>query len=81
MIFEVPMSDRSKANSTDYRPEDLWQENYIDLDARTLIDMQVAITDPSTRKIRGKTFSLMDRTKIKAILKKISEQHLVPFMK
>lgn len=37
--------------------EDLWVDKYIDLDARNLIDMQVAMTEPSARKIRGRVFS------------------------
>lgn len=58
MIFEVPMSDRAKANAP-YDPsiEDPWIEKYIDLDARTLIDARVAQADPSQRKIKGKVFS------------------------
>ena len=42
-------------------PEDLWADKYIDLDARNLIDIQVAMTDPSAKKIRGKVFSSKDR--------------------
>ena len=56
------MSDKDKFSSLpDQLPleniEDLWIDKYIDLDARNLIDMQVAMTEPSAKKIRGKVFS------------------------
>lgn len=41
--------------------EDLWDNKYIDLDARNLIDMQVAMTEPSAKKIRGKVITPQDR--------------------
>lgn len=65
LIFEIPMSNRHLASSSSTAtPEsfdDLWVDKYIDLDARNLIDMQVAMTEPSARKIRGKVFSANDR--------------------
>lgn len=60
MIFDIPMSDRSKIN--DPAPvDDLWIDKYIDLDARNLIDLQVAMADPNEKRIRGKCFSPQDR--------------------
>lgn len=55
--------------------------HYIDLDARNLIDMQVAMTEPSARKIRGKVFTPQDRQKIKMQMKKVMETRLLPFMR
>ena len=59
MIFDIPMSNRNKAS--DEPIEDLWAEKYIDMDARNLIDLQVAMTDPNEKRIRGKCFSQADR--------------------
>lgn len=75
------MSDRAKAQQNDFQAEDIWGDHLIDLDARTLIDMQVAMTDPSSRKVRGKAFSQKDRDKIKGHIKKLAELHIVPFIK
>jgi hypothetical protein len=38
MIFEIPMSNRGK-DLTNQSLEDLWHNNYIDLDERMLIDV------------------------------------------
>lgn len=80
-IFEVPMSDRTRAHSADNKNEDIWLEKYIDLDSRALIDARVAMTDPSSRKVRGKAFSAADRLVVKAHIKRMAEAHLIPFMK
>ena len=85
LIFEIPMSNRHAAAQGDAGPqepvEDLWVDKYIDLDARNLIDMQVAMTEPSARKIRGRVFSASDRQKIRTQMKKIMETRLIPFMR
>lgn len=81
MVFEVTMSDKANAHNPDHFAEDLWSESHIDLDARTLIDMQVAMADPSARRIRGKCFSQQDRVKIRGHIKRITELFLVPFIK
>ena len=60
MIFEIPMSDRGKAN-LETQTEDLWENRFIDLDERMLIDVQVAMADPSQQRIRGQVFSQKDR--------------------
>jgi hypothetical protein len=44
MIFDIPMSDRNKQG--DEPVEDLWIDKYIDMDARNIIDLQVAMADP-----------------------------------
>ena len=56
MVFEIPMSGTGKAGPGS-QVEDLWVDKYIDLDARNLIDVQVAMAEPSARKIRGRVFS------------------------
>jgi hypothetical protein len=78
MIFDVPMSDRGK---TEGPVDDLWVEKYIDLDARNLIDLQVAMADPNEKRIRGKCFSAQDRSKVKAHMRKIVESRLMPFVR
>lgn len=60
MIFEIPMSDRGKVNA-DSQTEDLWENRFIDLDERMLIDVQVAMADPTQKRIRGQVFSQRDR--------------------
>ena len=79
------MSNRKLASSSgtaaQEQMEDLWVDKYIDLDARNLIDMQVAMTEPSARKIRGKVFSANDRQKVKMQMKKAMEARLIPFMR
>jgi hypothetical protein len=50
MIFDIPMSDRNKQEGPF---EDLWVEKYVDMDARNLIDIQVAMADPTEKRIRG----------------------------
>lgn len=62
-------------------PEELWPDKYIDLDARNLIDMQVAMTDPASRRVRGIVFSASDRSKVKTAMRKIIEERLVPFIR
>ena len=52
------MSDK---NNADAKNEDIWSENSMDLDTRNLIDVQVAMADPSAKKIRGQGFSPADR--------------------
>jgi hypothetical protein len=54
MIFDIPMSNRSNQSDD---AEDLWVEKYLDLDNRNFIDIQVAMADPSEKRIRGKCFS------------------------
>ena len=54
------MSDRGKAN-LETQTEDLWENRFIDLDERMLIDVQVAMADPSQQRIRGQVFSQKDR--------------------
>lgn len=63
MIFDIPMSNRTK--QAEGPIEDLWVEKYIDMDARNLIDLQVAMADPNEKRIRGKCFSSADRQKVK----------------
>ena len=50
----------------------------MDLDTRNLIDVQVAMADPSAKKIRGQGFSQADRTKVKGHMRRIIEQHIIP---
>ena len=47
----------SNKNSQEVNNEDIWSENSMDLDTRNLIDVQVAMADPSAKKIRGQGFS------------------------
>ena len=60
MIFEVPMSNRGKPVDRS-QDEDLWVDKYIDIDARNLVDIQVAMAAPNEKKIRGAAFSPADR--------------------
>jgi hypothetical protein len=77
MIFDIPMSNRNK--QVEGPIEDLWMEKYIDMDARNLIDLQVAMTDPNEKRIRGQCFSSADRQKVKTHMRKIVESRLMPF--
>jgi len=45
------MSDKGQSH------EDIWDEKFLDLDARMVIDARVAMSDPSAKKVRGKGFS------------------------
>ena len=69
------MSDKGNA---DAKNEDIWSDSHMDLDTRNLIDVQVAMADPSAKKIRGQGFSQTDRNKVKAHMKRIIEQHIIP---
>ena len=80
MIYEIPMSDRNKPSNNDKLP-DLWLDKYIDIDARNLIDVRMAMTDPAAKKIRGKVFSTNDRIKVAQVVRKIAELHLMPFVR
>ena len=64
------MSDISKINETG-KCEDLWNEKYIDLNQNVLIDYQVAMIEPSAKKIRGRCFSPADRQKVSGQVKKM----------
>ena len=60
MIFEIPMSNKGKPFDR-ATIEDLWVDKYIDIDARNLVDVQIAMAAPHERKIRGTSFSTADR--------------------
>lgn len=77
----MPISDRAKASQKGTQNEDIWDEKFIDLDARTIIDARVAMTDPNAKKIRGAAFSQSDRQKIKSHLKRMADSHIIPFLK
>ena len=76
-IFEVPMTGLQSSNPN----EQLWPDRLVDLDARNLIDMQVAITDPGAKRIRGACFTEQDRQQVKTACRKLIEERLVPFIK
>lgn len=57
----------------------MWIDKYIDIDARNLVDIQVAMAAPNEKKIRGAAFSPADRQKMKQHFKKIMEVRLMPF--
>jgi trafficking protein particle complex subunit 8 len=73
------MSDKGKV--TEGQVEDLWLDKYIDLDTRNLIDVQVAMADPSAKKIRGKAFSQQDRQRMYGHMRKVVEGHLLQFIR
>ena len=77
MIFDIPMSNRNKQSEGPI--EDLWVEKYIDMDARNLIDLQVAMADPNEKRIRGQCFTSADRLKVKTHMRNIAEKRLMPF--
>ena len=77
MIFDIPMSNRNKQSEAPI--EDLWVEKYIDMDARNLIDLQVAMADPNEKRIRGQCFTSADRLKVKTHMRNIAEKRLMPF--
>ena len=84
LIIEVPMTMQYAAQGSandQNKFEDLWDNKYIDLDARNLIDIQVAMTEPSARKIRGKVFTPQDRQKIHNQMKKVMESRILPFIR
>ena len=46
MIFEIPMSNRGK-DASEQQMNDLWENSFIDLDERMLIDVQMSMVDPA----------------------------------
>lgn len=80
MIFEVPMSNRGKDFSNQHL-DDLWDNSYIDLDERMLIDVQMGMVDPNQKKIRGQVFSQKDRDIARKNVKKLIEVHMMPFIR